>query len=49
MSEVKTDFIDGRKVQVRPALCLDIDGTVRHSKRDKHGETPNFISGLSSW
>lgn len=45
MSEVKTYFIDGRKIQVRPALCLDLDGTIRHSRRDRQSSKPNWISG----
>lgn len=36
-------MIDVRNVKVRPALCLDLDGTVRYSRRGKFIEIPGDI------
>ena len=35
--------VDLRTVKLRPALCLDLDGTVRYSRRGKFIEVPGDI------
>ena len=36
-------LIDTRDIQFKPALCLDLDGTVRYSRRGKFINTPDDI------
>lgn len=37
-------LVDLRTVKFRPALCLDLDGTIRYSKRGKFIEVPSDIA-----